>query len=324
MVFVMKTWLGISHRPPEPTQNDILVLTTVAVSSAPTASGSSRVFTFAMFLLWVSLAMTPIFFGLQYYATPMQERAYSTLHEMYKPSGFAGHGLGWLGSFMMTFGVLSYSMRRRLRFLQSVGTMKNWLRFHIFLCTLGPFFITLHTTFKVGGLVAISFWCMVIVVLSGFFGRYVFGHIPKSVSGRFMSAKAAANQKEQLVASIAESTGESEEIVHRHLARLVPPSSQGLLRTVFRSIHFDLTHRSRRRKIDSMMQTLGVPEPQQPYLRSLIEREVKLEYELALLVPFQKLFSYWHVLHLPLAITMFLIMFVHIGVAIIFGYKWIF
>ena len=38
----------------------------------------------------------------------------------------------------------------------------------------------------------------------------------------------------------------------------------------------------------------------------------------------QKLFKYWHVVHLPFAITMFVIMFVHIAVTIIFGYRWIF
>jgi hypothetical protein len=225
---------------------------------------------------------------------------------------------------MMTFGVISYSLRRRVKVLQGLGTMKNWLRFHIFLCTLGPFFITLHTTFKVGGLVSISFWCMIIVVTSGFFGRYVFGHIPKNVSGKFLTAKNATDQKTQLIEAISKHTGEPEEAVNRRLHDLIPRPGKGLLNTVVRSIKFDLTHRSRRRKINELLHDVGVLPQQQPILRSLIEKEVRLEYELALLVPFQKLFSYWHVLHLPLAITMFLIMFVHIGVAILFGYKWIF
>ena len=38
----------------------------------------------------------------------------------------------------------------------------------------------------------------------------------------------------------------------------------------------------------------------------------------------QKFFKYWHIVHLPFAITMFVIMFIHVGVTIAFGYKWIF
>ncbi len=287
------------------------------------AARTSHTFRLVTMLLWATLAAAPVFFGIQYYAAPLQERAYSALHELFKPSGFIGHGLGWLGSLMMTFGVVSYSMRRRLKILQGLGTMKNWLRFHIFLCTLGPFFITLHTTFKVAGLVSISFWCMIIVVASGFFGRYVFGHIPKNVSGRFLTAQNAANQKQELIQAIEQYTSASGFSVETELKTFIPSPVKGLLNTVFRSIQFDLTHRGRRAKISQLLARAGVIPEHRPLLRSLVEKEVRLEYELALLVPFQKLFSYWHVLHLPLAITMFLIMFVHIGVAILFGYTWI-
>jgi hypothetical protein len=43
---------------------------------------------------------------------------------------------------------------------------------------------------------------------------------------------------------------------------------------------------------------------------------------MVLLKPFQRLFHYWHVLHLPLAIVMFLILAVHVAVALVFGYGW--
>jgi hypothetical protein len=38
----------------------------------------------------------------------------------------------------------------------------------------------------------------------------------------------------------------------------------------------------------------------------------------------QRLFGYWHVLHIPLAIVMLITFIVHVGVAIAFGYTWIF
>ena len=38
----------------------------------------------------------------------------------------------------------------------------------------------------------------------------------------------------------------------------------------------------------------------------------------------QRLFHYWHVFHKPFAILMYVIMFVHVGVAVWLGYTWIF
>ena len=37
-----------------------------------------------------------------------------------------------------------------------------------------------------------------------------------------------------------------------------------------------------------------------------------------------RFFRHWHIVHLPFAIVMFVIMFIHIGVVFAFGYRWIF
>jgi hypothetical protein len=38
----------------------------------------------------------------------------------------------------------------------------------------------------------------------------------------------------------------------------------------------------------------------------------------------QNLFRYWHVAHLPFAFVMLIIMIIHVGVTLTFGYHWIF
>ena len=45
---------------------------------------------------------------------------------------------------------------------------------------------------------------------------------------------------------------------------------------------------------------------------------------IGLLRTMQRIFRYWHIVHLPFAIVMFVIMFIHVAVTIVFGYKWIF
>lgn len=54
------------------------------------------------------------------------------------------------------------------------------------------------------------------------------------------------------------------------------------------------------------------------------KNEIMLTRRIGLLRTFHKLLGYWHIAHLPFALTMFVIMLVHVGVTIVFGYNWIF
>ena len=54
----------------------------------------------------------------------------------------------------------------------------------------------------------------------------------------------------------------------------------------------------------------------------LARRSRRLALGAAVLQPFGRLFRYWHAIHLPLAIVMLLVLLLHIGVAIAFGYAW--
>jgi len=136
-------------------------------------------------VIFAFLAVVSI--GYSYYKLPVEERVYDPGHGFFKPSGVIGHGYGILGSFFMISGVLLYMARKRFRSLSRLGILKHWLEFHIFLCTLGPLLVLFHTAFKFGGLVAISFWSMVAVFLSGVIGRFIYLQIPRSIEGRELS-----------------------------------------------------------------------------------------------------------------------------------------
>lgn len=68
--------------------------------------------------------------------------------------------------------------------LARFGRLKYWLEFHIFLCTLGPIMILFHTAFKFGGIVSISFWTMVLVVIIWVIGRFIYIQILRTIEGR--------------------------------------------------------------------------------------------------------------------------------------------
>jgi hypothetical protein len=57
---------------------------------------------------------------------------------------------------------------------------------------------------------------------------------------------------------------------------------------------------------------------------TLCKREIALTRRIEMLSTLQNLFKNWHVIHLPFALIMLAIMIVHVVIAVLFGYRWIF
>src|SRR6185369_9677764 len=144
---------------------------------------------FVAFLLLIGMASVAALtiYGWSYYLLPFPDRPFSEQYAWMKPSGSFSHGLGIFGSLMIFLGVTGYSSRKRLRWLSSTGRLSNWLDIHIFLCLMGPVLVIYHTTFKIGGVAAITFWTMISVASSGIIGRFLYARIPRNVHGIHLS-----------------------------------------------------------------------------------------------------------------------------------------
>jgi hypothetical protein len=271
-------------------------------------------------VVWVGVAGIGVLQGLEYYVLPLQERAFAPSHDVFKPAGTVGHMLGVTGSVMMLVGVLMYSLRKRSTLLARVGKLKYWLELHIFLCTLGPFLILLHTSFRFGGIVSIAFWSMAVVVASGVFGRYVYARIPKTINGRFLSMQAIEAERNRLWSRVAKMLTLPPDEVSQLLDTASQPKPRGFLHAILLAARADLAKRRHVRKVRRLLRAHGVPRHTLDGLLDLIRIRFQLEQQAVLLAPFQKLFRYWHILHLPLAIVMLLIVIMHVGVAVLFGY----
>ena len=109
--------------------------------------------------------------------------------------------------------LLAYSLRKRVRWLQPLGALGKWLSAHVFLGLMGPLLITFHSGFKVGGRVSISYWSMIITMVSGIFGRYIYVQIPSSVIGGRQSLAALAAESDELDRDIRQLLGPTAEEV---------------------------------------------------------------------------------------------------------------
>lgn len=93
-----------------------------------------------------------------------------------------GHSIGILGFILMLMTETLYSLRKRSRSVKW-GRMSTWLQFHIFTGLVGPFMALLHTSWKFNGLAGVTTLLTVIIVVSGFIGRYIFTRIPRTLDG---------------------------------------------------------------------------------------------------------------------------------------------
>lgn len=283
----------------------------------------SRLFGALLLALWLAIAVLAWQVGSEYYQTPLSERPFAVDHELLKPSGLVGHGYGVAGTAMMIVGVTLYSTRKRIEWLAKVGRLGNWLHFHIFLCTLGPFLILLHTTFKFGGIVSIAFWSMAVVVVSGVFGRYVFARIPKAMDGKFRGIQEIDAEARGLEDEIRRSGSLTPGQLEALLAGPVLRSPRGTLDALWLAARGDVASRLHLARGRRALSRAGVaPHVRRRTLR-LVRNRLALEQQSRLLLPFQRLFSYWHILHLPLAIVLLIVTIVHVAVAFLFGYVWL-
>jgi hypothetical protein len=151
--------------------------------------------------------------GWDYFFSAHSERPHHELHEAWKPSGFIGHGVGIVGSALVLI-MLLYSARKRWKVMQNWGNIRYWLDYHIWMGVAGPLLILFHTSFKFGGIVAVSFWSMVAVVLSGILGRYIYIQIPRSLSGHELSVGDLREIEEDLQERITKEAAGNERVLN--------------------------------------------------------------------------------------------------------------
>ena len=266
-----------------------------------------------------------VYTGWTYYTLPIEERFFHTLHPIFKPSGLLGHGLGIIGSLCMIVGVFSYMIRKRKRSLSRVGTLKNWLEFHIFLCSIGPIMVLFHTAFKFGGIVAISFWSMVAVVASGVIGRFIYNQIPRSIQGQELTLGEVMSIRQNVHSELETLSAHThmglDTLFNQQNQTVQVGNSKSLISSLWNDFKNDYT---KFRSIKLGFRSSGIPKVDQNRILKLIKTEFQLRRKINHLHSMQMLFRSWHVVHLPFALIMLVIMIVHIIITLTFGYKWIF
>ncbi|MDR3628184.1 MAG: hypothetical protein P4L45_15180 [Ignavibacteriaceae bacterium] len=285
-----------------------------------------KIYIASFFLITIFATLLLTIDGYKYYSAPVEERFFLPQDVLLKSSGFIGHGIGIIGSLLMIIGVASYMLRKRVKVFHKYGFLKHWLEFHIFLCTLGPILVLFHTAFKFGGIVAVSFWSMVAVVLSGVIGKFLYAQIPHTIQGQMVSFNELNSQNENLSHQLRDEFHIPEKILSSiESLSSIQRYKKVNLKTGFIFITKDsFGIKNVIKNLRNELILSKMPKKERNTIIKTAKSKLIISRRIGLLHTMQKLFNYWHIVHLPFAVTMFIIMVVHIIVEIVFGYKWVF
>lgn len=250
------------------------------------------------------------------------------LHEagLITPKYGLGYALGIAGGGMM-FLIGLYPIRKRSRTLQRFISTKYWFKAHMALGVLGPVFALIHTDFKLGSVNSrVVLFSTLLVAGSGFFGLYIYTRIHCSLHNRRLrleelKAKYERNT-ESLVSFFRYAPSLQEKLLEIEKVIMTPPltvrESFFRLLTIgarIRWTEFALLWRLRKvlkrkakREGWSWSQKRRVGKTAKKYIVAHLNAAIKIaEFSF-----YERLFSLWHLFHVPLYFLLILTAIVHV------------
>jgi hypothetical protein len=218
--------------------------------------------------------------------------------------------------------MMLYTLRKRLAFMSIFGSMRRWLSLHMFLGIMGPLLVTLHTTFKLHGLIATSFWCMIVTMVFGILGRYIYVQIPRSITGTELGEQDIEGMVASIEARLANYRSNAN--LSRFLNTVDCPASQASSMSLPVALVFmgwtDFKNRLRILRVGRILKSrFNLAYRVRRDITAQLRKKAALIRKRSFLTTSHRMLHYWHVFHIPLAIVMFLIMFLHIIVYYIFS-----
>ncbi len=279
-------------------------------------------------ILWIltAIAISVYLYSIYkpYISIPEQERHLNILlHARFKPSGSISHCLGIIGTLFIFLSYTLYFLRKRLEHLEFLGPLSLWLEIHIFFGILGPILIFFHSAYALTGFIGIAFWLMLIIIISGIFGRMLFGYCFWGISKIYEPLHIVNLFIEKDIRK--DSTFSP---IVKKIMDLRPPGfpcTSGLIETVKQ-------WRVIKKETGELLNTINERYNDINYMEynelhkhgdELIKRLREIRY-ISILDLYLSILNKWEFLHKVSSYVLFFIAFLHILVTVYWGYRWIF
>jgi cytochrome b561 len=189
-----------------------------------------------------------------------------------------------------------YLLRKRLPLLKNVGRVAGWLDFHILCGLIGPSLIVFHSNFKVGGLVAISFWSMMISAASGVVGRYFYTQLLQQ-RGSLKKDLKRYDEGFQKLHTMAPKIYTAAALAH---------AKHSAVRLAFGGHEL------------KDVPPIAVPAETSRAVHRKFKQYGIMQRKLLLLDTYKRLMGYWHTFHVPFAVFMYVVAVIHIIAELLF------
>lgn len=242
----------------------------------------------------------------------------SQLNQIPPASDLFGHSIGIVGFILMLMTESLYSLRKRSRAARW-GKMSDWLEFHIFTGIVGPYLVILHSSWKFNGLAGVVTLLTVIIVVSGFIGRYIYTAMPRTADGIEMEAITLNQRIAEADAQVQNLLASSPDKLRTLLNRFAAPSVEIESQTaqIFGRLFADWRYRWDWRKAKRGLDVASRAQIDQ--LERLIERRRVLLRQINTLASARRLMALWHAIHIPIGMVLFTAAFIHIIAAIYYA-----
>jgi len=246
-------------------------------------------------------------------------------HYMSPKSGL-GYAIGIVGG-VLILSQLLYAVRKRVRSLSFLGSVPKWFQTHMIMGIVGPVCILLHCGFSLGATNSnIALFSMLTVSGSGIFGRYFYSKIHNGLYGRkttLAELQERAHELRERATKIL-MMPELANLLEDEERRLLAVAGWGPARMIFApaAIAYNYSNgRSRlRRYVRAAIRVTAarhkaVAKQSDRFERvafDYVSRRMKLTREVVEFRIYEKLFSVWHVLHMPLFLMLIAAGIVHV------------
>lgn len=217
----------------------------------------------------------------------------------------------WLGvvggSAMLT--LLLYPLRKRLDRILPFGRLRYWFSGHMVLGIAGPVLILLHCKLSLGSLNAkVAFWSMVVVASSGIVGRFLYAQLHRGLYGR---QRSAGELRAEAAAAMAAAAPMLDQHSRAHaalavFAALAADTGRRGLAAPWQQLTLSFRARATYKAcISDVLIAHGKVDPGHLQRLTILLRDyLGAASAAARFGAVERLFSLWHVAHLPLVVIL--------------------
>lgn len=234
--------------------------------------------------------------------------------QIYAAGSDFGYYLGLVGGLLM-LSLLLYPLRKRqVLFGERCGRMQHWFRFHVCAGICGPLLVLFHSTFRTGSLnAAAALYAMLLVVVSGIIGRFIYRHVSAGLHGRRLQLSELTQEldatDQEMGAVYLQCPACEQQLEDFRAHALTCETSLAARAWKFATLRLQGKRLARRLSAETR-QTLQKQQTDTGITPSVallsrqmtqfrIERHIRLVIAVSQLARWERLFSLWHVVHVP-------------------------